>query len=79
MKTMYIGPTIVGVAARNTVYDGPPAALQAAAADAPFLAGLCVPLGQVSEAMGQIRAGAGAFSTLYTKALAYSAKLKGAK
>lgn len=78
MKTMYIGPTIIGVAARNTVYDETPAALQAAIDTAPFLAGLCVPLGQVSEALGQIRAGAGAFSTLYKKALAYSAKTKGA-
>ena len=41
------------------------------------MAGLCVPLGKLREAMAQIQAKSGAFYTLYTKALAYSAQPKG--
>lgn len=76
-RFMYIGPTILGVATRNTVYEEPPAGLQAAIKSAPYMAGLCVPLGKLREAMAQIQAKSGAFYTLYTKALAYSAQPKG--
>ena len=77
-RFMYIGPTILGVATRNTVYEEPPEGLQAAIKSAPFMAGLCVPLGNLQAAMAQIRARNGAVYTLYTKALQYSAQQKGA-
>ena len=76
-KTVYVGPTIVGVAARNTVYDEIPEALQTAIKDAPFLAGLCLPISGLSVAMCQIRNGSGAIYTLYKNALNYSVKPKG--
>lgn len=75
MKTMYVGPTIIGVAARNTTYDDVPDVIKAET-QAPFLAGLCVPLDKLPVALAQIRAKSGAFYTLYTKALRYGAQKK---
>lgn len=72
-KVIYVGPSILGVATRNTVYDGVPDTLQTAINAAPYLAGLCIPLESLPEAMAQIRAKSGAFYTLYTKALKYGA------
>lgn len=76
-KIVYVGPTIIGVATRNTVYDGIPKSLQTAIQTAPYLAGLCVPLSRLSDAMNQIRSENGAIYTLYKKALTNSAKPKG--
>ena len=39
-KIIYVGPTITGVATRNTVYDGIPEALARAAKARPYLSGL---------------------------------------
>ena len=77
-KFMYVGPTIIGVATRNTVYDGVPDTLRAVEDAAPYLLSLCVPLSGVSDALQQIAARDGAIYTLYTKALGFSVK-KGAK
>ncbi len=76
-KVIYVGPSIIGVATRNTVYDGIPNTLQTAIETAPFLAGLCIPLETLPEAMAQIRAKSGAFYTLYNKALQYGVESKG--
>jgi len=74
-KIVYVGPTIVGVANRNTVYDDtPPEALQAAIQSAPFLGNLVVPISDLSNAMTQIRNRSGAVYTMYKKALIYSAE-----
>jgi len=77
-KIVYVGPTIPGVATRNTTYSEMPESLKKAAEAAPYLAGLCVPVASLSAAMDQIRHKKGAFYTLYQKALADSATLKGA-
>lgn len=76
-KVIYVGPSILGVATKNTVYEGLPDSLQAAIETAPFLSGLCIPLESLPEAMAQIRAKSGSFYTLYTKALHYGAESKG--
>ena len=73
MKIMYVGPTIIGVSARNTVYDSEqlPEPLQAAIQKTPYLGGLLVPLSDVSDAMSQIKQGKGSIYTLYLKALGH--------
>lgn len=76
-KIVYVGPTIIGVATKNTVYSEVPEALQTASKTAPYLAGLCVPVSKLADAMAQIRTKSGAIYTLYKKALGYSAKTKG--
>lgn len=76
-KYVYVGPTIIGVATRNTTYAEIPASLQEAIKTAPFLAGLCIPISKLSDALVQIRNKSGAIYTLYQKALNESAKLKG--
>lgn len=77
-KIVYVGPTIPGVATRNTTYSEMPESLREAAQTAPYLSGLCIPLGNLAVAMRQIRDKEGAFYTLYNKALNYSATTKGA-
>lgn len=67
MKTMYVGPTIAGVATRNTVYDEVPAGLRENAS--PFLLNLFVPLSDVRDAMEQINTKKGPIWTFYNKAL----------
>lgn len=76
-KVMYVGPSIIGVATRNTVYDEIPVSIQTAIAAAPFLAGLCISMEDSSNALAQIQKKSGAIYTLYTKALNYSATSKG--
>jgi cytochrome c biogenesis protein CcdA len=76
-KIVYVGPTILGVATRNTVYDEIPASLQTAIQTAPYMAGLCVPVSGLATAMAQIRNRSGAYFNLYQKALTYSAYPKG--
>ena len=72
-KIVYVGPTIIGVATRNTTYDGIPEALQAAIQTAPFFRDLCVPVSDLADAMAQIRTRSGAIYTMYKKALTFSA------
>lgn len=40
-KKIYIGPTIDGIAIRNTVYEKLPEPLEKAVRENPYLAGLC--------------------------------------
>lgn len=72
-KIVYVGPTIVGVATRNTVYSEIPESLQTAIQETPFLGNLCVPISALADAMEQIRHRKGAIYTMYKKALALSA------
>lgn len=69
-RIFYAGPTLVGVATRNTVYAELPAALAAAAQARPYLLSLCVHLAGMGEALKQIQAQKGAYYTLFNKALA---------
>ena len=68
-RIFYAGPTLVGVATRNTVYAELPAALAAAAQARPYLLSLCVPLTRMGKALKQIQAQKGGYYTLYQKAL----------
>ncbi len=69
-KIVYVGPTIPGVASRNTVYDDtPPEALRTAIQNTPFLGNLVVPISGLADAMNQIRTRSGAVYTIYKKAL----------
>ena len=75
-RIVYAGPTIVGVAVRNAVYEELPEALAGAVRANPYLGGLCVPIGRLSGAMEQIDRRKGPFYTLYAKALADSASIQ---
>lgn len=75
-KRIYIGPTIDGVAIRNTVYEELPEPLKKAIEAAPYLAGLCVPISSLADAMKQINGKSGATYKIYSKALRDSAKIK---
>ena len=68
-KLVYVGPTINGVAARNTVYTTVPRTLQEAAETAPFLLQLLIPITDLPEAMRQIQNKEGFIFALYKKAL----------
>lgn len=68
-RIFYTGPTIVGVAVRNTVYAEMPEALAAAAKSRPYLLSLCLPVSGMGEAMRQIQQQKGGIYTLYKKAL----------
>lgn len=70
-KIVYVGPTIIGVATRNTTYSAVPDALKEAAKTAPYLMGLCVPVTRLNVALSQIQKAEGSFHTLYQKALGY--------
>ena len=71
-KIVYVGPTIPGVANKNTFYDDTPSdALLAACDEAPFMASLIVPISGLAEALVQLRYENGAMYALYKKALEY--------
>lgn len=71
MTVIYVGPTILGVATRNTTYDQIPASIIEAAENAPYLASLCVSVSELPEAMRQIRAKEGAYWAFYNMAKGY--------
>lgn len=75
-KFVYVGPTILGVATRNTVYSEKPKGLEAAIKAAPYMAGLCVPISKLADAMAQISRSEGGVYTLYQRALAESATIQ---
>ena len=75
-KKIYIGPTIDGIAIRNTVYEELPEPLEKAVRENPYLAGLCIPISALAAAMKQIDGKSGATYKLYSKALKDSAKIK---
>lgn len=60
-KTIYLGPTIIGVATTSTVFDGTalPATITEAAQEEPALLSLCVPIANASKAMQEITNGKG--------------------
>lgn len=75
-RIFYAGPTITGVATRNTVYDGTPEALETAIRAAPYLAGLCLPASQMSTALSQIERKQGGIYQLYEKAVRESESIR---
>ena len=50
-KTVYVGPTIIGVATRNTTYEELPKPLKAAIRQFPYLGNLCVPVSGLAAAL----------------------------
>lgn len=70
-RIVYVGPTIPGVATRNTTYDGMPEQLREAIKEAPCLQNLCVPVSELAVALEEIRNRQGATYTMYKKALDY--------
>jgi len=75
-KTVYVGPTILGVAVRNTVYDGLPEELKKAAEALPYLAGLCIPFSGLGKALDQIQQQKGSSYRLFCMAQADSGKIQ---
>ena len=75
-KIVYVGPTILGVATRNTIYEQRPEALTAAIQRRPYLAGLCVPVSGLASAMQQISRQQGGVYTLYMRALEEGAEIQ---
>lgn len=75
-KVVYVGPSITGVAARNTVYWELPESLTRAVQAAPYLAGLCVPIPKLAGALEQLERRQGSIYSLYTRALADSARIQ---
>lgn len=75
-KFVYVGPTILGVAIRNTTYGEMPKGLDAAIKAAPYLSGLCVPIPKLADALAQISRCEGGIYTLYQRALAESATIQ---
>ena len=57
----------------STVYDEVPESIKEAAATAPFLPSLCVPISGLADALNQIAQEHGAIYTFYKQALAFSA------
>ena len=76
MRFMYIGPSIVGVATRNTTHEEVPESLAEGIKVAPYLSGLCVPFDRLGDALKQITRQRGAIYNLYEKALAESADIR---
>ena len=72
-KTVYVGPTIIGVATRNTTYEELPKPLKAAIRQFPYLGNLCVPVSGLAAALAQINRKQGSIYNLYNQALADSA------
>lgn len=72
-KVVYVGPTIIGVATRNTTYNGIPEPIAKAAesGEAPYLLSLCVPVKELANALAQINRKEGYIWTFYNKALTY--------
>ena len=66
-KIIYIGPTVLGVAARNTVFDTIPETI--ANAPDPVYRSLCISLSSYSAAAAQIKGKDGAFYEFYKQAL----------
>lgn len=71
-KVVYVGPSIVGVATRNTIYSRIPETIRTAAKEHPFLLSLCVPVGGLAGALRQIANRDGQIYTFYCKALEIS-------
>lgn len=69
---VYVGPSILGVANRNTVYNnGLPQELQDAIKKEPAFKNLLVPISQLSAAGSDIANKRGAAYTFYEKAMQY--------
>jgi hypothetical protein len=73
-RVVYVGPTIIGLATRNTTYSEIPQELREAAKEAPYLLSLCVPIGRLPVALDQIRKQQGGIYTFYQKAQGYTPK-----
>ncbi len=72
---VYLGPTILGVANKNTFFNnGLSEELKKAITDVPAIGKLVVPLSEYPKAMAQINKKEGAVYSFYQKALEYKPK-----
>ena len=76
-RVVYVGPTIPGVATRNTTYSEVPEEIRNAAKNAPYLLSLCVPINRLSLALRQIQSKRGGMYTFYEKALTFKPQASG--
>ena len=76
MRFMYVGPSIIGVATRNTTYEETPPSLAEGIKIAPYLSGLCIPPDKLADALQQISRRRGGIYNLYQKALTESAMIQ---
>lgn len=66
---VYVGPTLPGVAKRNTIYNnGIPAVLAEKAKEKPVIASLIVPIGHLATANAELARCGSVLSILYDKA-----------
>ena len=76
-SVVYVGPSILGVAYHNTVYNnGLPQELQAAIEKEPAFKNLIVPISQLSSVGSDIANKRGAAYIFYEKALKYKEEMK---
>ena len=73
-RVVYVGPTIIGLATRNTTYSEIPQERREAAKEAPYLLSHCVPIGRLPVALDPIRKQQGGIYTFYQKAQGYTPK-----
>ncbi len=73
---MYIGPTIPGVATRNSIYAEMPPGLALAAAEFTWLPSTMIGISSVSIAIREIQDESGAYFNLYRKACENSADIQ---
>lgn len=74
-RFIYVGPSIDGVAIRNTIYSDTPPQLQKAIERRPYLKALCIPLKNLAEALKQIQDREGYYYTLFSRATRESGKI----
>lgn len=74
---MYVGPTIPGIAAQNTVYTEMPAAAKTAAETLPDFNNLFIPVRDYPEANKMLREKKGYIYSAWKKAESYKSKSKG--
>lgn len=71
----YVGPTIVGVASHNTIFNnGLPNALKLAMEKEPAFRGLVIPINKLASALKEIDTKLGATFSLYEKVANYKSQ-----
>lgn len=69
---VYVGPTIVGVASHNTIFNnGLPDNLKVAIDKEPVFKGLVIPVNRLADALKEIETKSGATFSLYEKVADY--------
>lgn len=75
-RFIYVGPSIDGVAIRNTIYSEVPRSIRDAIQIRPYFGGLCIPISKLAQALKDIQFKDGYYFTLYNRALRESRKIQ---